>query len=69
MGSYVAACGNLLYLVPMGCSGRACSITSLSYAAGNFCSVTGASPFSLLTEASLQPFTTQPLPHKPNAIT
>lgn len=48
MGSSMAACGDLLCLMPMGCSGTGCSTMGLSSAVGSFCSGPGAPPAILL---------------------
>lgn len=48
MGSSMAAGGDLLRTVLMGCGGTACSITGLSWAVGSCCSTPGASSVLLL---------------------
>jgi len=47
-GSSIAACGDLLHMVPAGCRGTACTSTGLSWASGNFCYMLGAPPAFLL---------------------
>lgn len=47
----LAACGDPLYVVPRGCRGTASSSIGFSWAAGNFCSASGA-PLAALTLVS-----------------
>ena len=46
--SSMAACGDLLHMLPMACRGTACSTTGLSWAEGCCCSVPRAPPALLL---------------------
>jgi len=48
MVSFMAACGDLLHMVPMGFRGTGCSTIGLSWAAGKFSSMPGASPALIL---------------------
>jgi len=55
-GSSVAAWGDLLHVVPMGCKGTACSSVGLSWAAGSCCSLPGAPPVLLCWPGCLHIF-------------